>query len=393
MTPSRATFLFYSGLLLSSVGSLAFTTSLVAFMLKSEFSLASIGLILGLQRLLPILVVGIWGHISDCLSPKITVIVSEIIAAAASFALLLLWKGQDTAYTMFLAVCVLRSFLMSFQLGSRSKISKLLSDGQYSSNSKHAIWLMKATQGATLFGGAVAFVIIKNFSLETAIIFDLITFLLNGFIIYTIPLENLAPEDQPQETEPWYKKFSDLFKFNKDAAILDILLALSLFGWAAFSARLAGADQSWNALFTASYGLAVWIAGFMERSFAQKINSTPFWIALSLSYLGLAIFNGPHYSTLIIVFLRDISYWIILHRISSHIQHDSPIKLMGGISSARFTIMVTILSCGEMIVGAWSKFVPLWADSGLRAFVALTVGLVLLTRGSQAVVANDRPAL
>ncbi len=393
MKKMNSTFLFYAGTLFSSVGNLTFTTCLVAFMLKSDFSLASISLILGLQRLLPILVIGIWGHITDRLNPKLTVVVLEIVAAGTSVALLLLWRGSETVYPLLVMVCLLRSFMISFQLGSRSKISKLLGNGEYASNSKHAIWLMKATQGATLFGGAIAFVIIKNFNLEAAIIFDFVTFVVNGVLIYTLTIENDGAEAQGQIKESWLKKFSDLFKFNKEAAVLDIFLALSLFGWASFTARLAGVDQSWNALFTASYGLAVWVAGFAERSFAKKISSVPFWTVLALAYVGLAFFNGPHYSTLAIVFIRDISYWVILHRISSHIQHDSPSSLMGGISSARFTIMVTILACGEMLVGGWSKFVPLWADSGLRAIVAICVGVVLLTKKSQRAVVDERPAL
>lgn len=396
MSQRQSTLLFYSGMLLSSIGSLAFSTCLVAFMLKSGFKLVEVSLILGLQRVVPIVVLGIWGHWTDRLNPKTTVIVSEIIAGIGSLAIFYLWEGPTTPYNPFLIVCVLRAFMLSFQLGSRAKISKLLSDGQYSSNSKHAIWFMKATQGAMLFSGAVAFIIIKFFSLEVAIIFDFVTFLVNGLIIFLIPVKTTSEitEVTPPLTESWTKKFSDLFKFNKEAAVLDIMLAISLLGWATFTARLAGADQSWNAIFTASYGLSVWIAGFLEESFAKRISSVPFWIVLSFSYLGLSLFNGPHYMTLAMVFIRDISYWIILHRISSHIQHDSPVGLIGGISSARFSIMVTILGLGEMFVGGWSNVVPVWADSGMRAIVAVSVGVALLmARKTTKVALSERPAL
>ncbi|OQW49814.1 MAG: hypothetical protein A4S09_03395 [Proteobacteria bacterium SG_bin7] len=393
MNKDNSTFLFYAGTLLSSVGNLTFTTCLVAFMLKSEFSLASISLILGLQRLLPILVIGIWGHLTDRLNPKLTVVALEIFAAGTSISLLLLWKGQETVYPLLALICLLRAFMISFQLGSRSKISKLLGSNEYASNSKHAIWLMKATQGATLFGGIIAFVIIKKFNLETAILFDFITFVVNGILIYRISIADDSNRDLLESNESWFKKFSDLFKYNKEAALLDIFLALSLFGWASYTARLAGVDQSWNGLFTASYGLAVWIAGFAERSFAKKISSAPFWVIQTLAYVGLAIFGGPHYLTLAIVFIRDVSYWVILHRISSHIQHDSPSKLMGGISSARFTIMVIILAGGEMIVGGWSNFVPLWADSTIRGLVTLVVGVVLLAGKLRSAVVDGRPAL
>ncbi len=393
MNKNNSAFLFYAGTLFSSVGNLTFTTCLVAFMLKSEFSLASISLILGLQRLLPILVIGIWGHLTDRLNPKLTVVVLEIIAAGTSIALLLLWKGHETVYSLLAFVCLLRAFMISFQLGSRSKISKLLGSDEYASNSKNAIWLMKATQGATLFGGIIAFVIIKNFNLETAILFDFITFVVNGVLIYGLSIESNDDKALLESDESWFKKFSDLFKHNKEAALLDIFLALSLFGWASYTARLAGVDQSWNGLFTASYGLAVWVAGFAERSFAKRVSSAPFWVIQAIAYVGLAMFGGPHYLTLVMVLIRDVSYWVILHRISSHIQRDSPSKLMGGISSARFTIMVIILAGGEMVVGGWSNFVPLWIDSGLRALITIGVGAVLLTKKSQKAVIDGRPIL
>ncbi len=113
----------------------------------------------------------------------------------------------------------------------------------------------------------------------------------------------------------------------------------------------------------------------------------------ALAYVGLAVFGGPQYLTLVIVFIRDVSYWVILHRISSHIQHDSPANLMGAISSARFTIMVIILAGGEIIVGGWSNFVPLWADSGIRGLITVIVGATLFSKKLQKMVVDERPVL
>jgi hypothetical protein len=362
-------------------------------MIKAQFSLASISLILGFQRLVPILIMGLGGQFADRLNPRLVVLTSELLAGICSIGLLILWNGAQTAYWPFLAICVLRSFMMTFQLGSKAKLSKLMSDGEYKSNSHHAIWLMKATQGATLFGGAIAYLFITKLDLKSAIVFDFITFAVSGLCIYQLPNPKQVLDSAITNSLAWQKKFLDLFHFNKTAAALDIFLALSLFGWASFTARLAGNDQSWNALFVASYGLAVWVAGFLERGLAKKWSSLPFWLIMATAYLGLSVVNGPQLSTLLVVFIRDISYWIILHRISGHIQHDSPSGLFGGISSARFTIMVIILSLGEIVVGAWSKSVSLMLDCNLRMLVALLVAIYLFFVKTSEVKKDDRPAL
>jgi hypothetical protein len=385
-------FLFYLGQFLSSMGSLTFNLCLVAFMPQAGFDLAQISLILGLQRFIPVFIMGIWGHLTDTLNAKMTVVVLEILAGFLSISLLLIWDDANTNYIAFLTVCILRAILVNFQTGSRVKLSKLLSDGSYQSNAKHAIWQMKATQGATLFAGLVGLVLIKFLSLKTAIILDFISFLANGLIILFIP-GNIKNEKNISQNISWKQKFSDHFKYNKQAAILDIALAISIGGLISFFARVSGSDHIWNALFLTSYGLSVWIAGFLERSFAKKFSSTPFWLLMSVSFILLGKFGGPNLESLILMFVKDISYWIILHRISGHIQNDTPVHSIGSVSSARFAIMVIILSIGEILVGAWSSVVPLWLESLMRALVALSIGLGLMMSKTKVGVESDRPAL
>ena len=380
--------LFYFGMLISSIGSFAFNLSLIAFMLKSGFPLWQASLIIGLQRLVPVLVVGIWGHITDNLPVRSTVVAAEGIAAIASLILLSIWSGPNTIYPLLVLVCIVRSLAVFFQTGSRAKITKFLSNETYKENSKHAIWLSKATQGATLFGGVFAWVIIRYFNLETAIIFDGATFLLNGLIVLLLP----RFEEKPEPLANWKQKFSDLFTLNRDAAILDILLAVSMMGTVIYQSRLAANNQSWMGLFQASFGLAVWVSGYLERGITSKLPTLPYWLTLGAAYLCLGQMQGPSILTLLFFFVKDLSYWIIFHRISSHIQVYTPTAKMGGVSSARSSIMISILASGEMMVGAWSGVLPIASESTMRALfaVCVAIGIFLVKRK---VVALDRPAL
>lgn len=370
---------FYFGTLISSIGSLTFNLCMIAFMLSAGFNLAQAALILGLQRLIPALIVGFYGHFTDRFSPRPTIITVEIIAALLSFLLLMLWHHAETNYLLFAATCIIRAILVVFQTGSRVKITKLIADDSYASNSKHAIWFNKATQGATLFSGLTAMIIIKYLNLESAIIFDAISFIISGLIIYFLPIEdrkNNGDLEINAHKDHWYQKFIDYFKFNPTAAKLDLLLAFSMMGTVAFQARVAGSDQTWAALFSAGYGVAVWSAGFLEKSWARKIPSSPFWVLLGIAYLLIGFYGEASWLAVGFFLLKDLAYWMVLHRISSHIQTDTPTNNIGGVTSARMTLMILILSIGEILVGSWSSFMPLWAESSIRC------GVVFLVAGS-----------
>ena len=371
--------LFYAGTLISSIGSFAFNVSMIAFLQRAGFSLAEVGAILGLQRLIPTAVVGLWGHYTDRISPRKIVLIAEVGAAIATGVLLLLWKGPGSNLILFGAVCIVRATIVTFQIGSRTKITKLLGDGTFKSSSKNAIWFNKATQGATLFGGAIGWVIITNFSLEAAILLDGATFLINGIIALLLPnLEGEAPSS-PSRPEKIRQKFADLFSSNPKSAALDLILAAAMMGTVAFQSRFGGNDQSWTAIYMAGFGLAVWIAGFLEQGPSSKISSLPFWITLAASFVCIGTVGQPGVVTAIFFFTKDLSYWILFHRISSHIQADTPVDRMGSVSSARMTLMISILASGEILTGAWSPFVSLFADGLLRGIIAMSATVLLIS--------------
>lgn len=383
---------FYFGTLISSIGSMTFNVCLIAFMIESGFGLGQASLIIGLQRLVPVIVLGVWGHLTDRLPAAKTVITCELVAAVASLLLFKIWSGAGTDYTFLLIVCVARAVVVSFQTGSRTKIAKLLSDGTYSGNSRHAIWFNKATQGATLFSGLIAWLIIKNFNLETAIWFDAITFALSGLAVFFVSSSEVKVA-LPRTDLAWYSKFKLLFQHNPHAAVLDLLLAVSMMGTVAFMARIANGDQSWTGKFMASYGLAVWLAGSLENKITSTLPSFPFWLLMSVCFMALGKIAEPGTVTLFVFFLKDLCYWIILHRISGHIQTDSPTHQIGSISSARTSLMIAILAIGEILVGSWSKTVPIGLEVSLRAAVLLAAVIYLVSPKLKQEVPDGRPAL
>jgi MFS family permease len=375
----KPSFWFYLSTLVSSVGSFTFNICLVAFMTRAGFDLFHISLILGLQRLIPMIVNGLFGSFTDRVSAKHSVAITEIGAAIASLGIIWAWEKGPSFYYVMLVLILIKTVMVSFQQGSRAIITKLLSDESYGSNAKNAIWFNKATQGGTLFAGLISFPLIIYADFKTAIIFDLSTFLFSGLVILLLPIKNQINTVKDVPSPGIFQKFKDFYKYNQRAAFLDLVLAVSMMGTTSFTARLMGSDEKWMAILIGSYGLSVWISGFLERSQTIQKYFTVFWLGLGCSYVLVGFFSGQEFTTLTFVLMKDTFYWLLLHRISSHIQMNTPKEVMGSVTSARVTQMILILATGELLVGTWSKSFPIQFDGLWRGLFSVAVFVVLLT--------------
>lgn len=369
---------FYLGLLVSSVGSFAFNICLIAFMTRAGFDLLHVSLILGMQRLVPILVTGMLGHMTDHLSPRRVIVALEIAAALATLGILSAWSFGPSAYPWLLMICLVKASIMAFQTGSRAKLAKEFSDGSYASDSGHAIWLNKATQGATLFAGVLAWPMIRYGTFEVSAIVDLLTFIANGMLVWSIRTPahaSIDPSNRPKA--PIIAQFLDLYRHSPRAAVLDLILALSMMGTMSFTTRLAGASEQWLAMLVASFGLSVWLSGLIESSGVLKDRPLLLWCGLGAAYCSIGLATDSHLCLLALALAKDTFYWLLFHRISAHIQADTPSALVGGVTSARTCQMVLILASGEILVGAWSNVLPVFIDGLWRGVFCLGVAAIL----------------
>lgn len=374
---------FYFGTLLSSVGSMTLTISLIAFMLKSGFSLLQVSIIIGASRFIPVIVSVVYGHKFDEFAPRKLILWTEVLASLASVLLFFNWNFLDKNYALILLAMLLRVLFTSAQTGSRGQIAKVLSSESYQSNSKNAIWLNKVTQGATLFGGIIAWWAIEHSDFSTVIIFDAVTFVANGLILFFLPIDQVGANSDTSQSVSIFKKFSDLYQFNRWAEYFDVLLVLSMMGTSSFTARLAGKEEVWISLFVISFGLAVWLAGFIERiPFIQK-QRLSLWIILAATLALLGTFKEPSPLMWAICFVKDIAYWILFHRITSHIQNDTPKELMASVAFARTAQMISIFAVGEVVVGLWKNVLPLQIECLLRAGVCFAAILLILAFGKR----------
>ncbi len=369
-------FAFYGATLLSSIGSMTFTVCLTAFMLKAGQSLAMVGIALAVNRLVPLVINLVWGDIGDRVNPRRLIAWTEVAASVLSLGLLWAWEQGPGMFWIFLAILATRSCLVVLQGGARARMVKLLSDSSYSSNARQAIWLNKATHGATLFGGAIGWFLVSYATFPQAILFDMTTFALGGLALWFLHIEMPTMERHPHAPHI-FTKFKNLYHFASRPAALDLLLALTMCGTGTLMARLAGGNEELIPLFLISYGAAVWIAGYLQRLSFIQLRHESLWILLGIAYVAAFASVGHPALTLSLILVKDIAYWLLFHQYSAQIQSATPSQSMAAVSSARTLQMVVILSLGELGVGFWQTIVSPLAEGTWRAAVCLIIAIML----------------
>jgi hypothetical protein len=380
--------LYYFAVLLSSIGSLTFTISLVVFLAAGGPGAAFVGALIGAVRLAPIFVNLVFGDIGDHAPARRVVLLSELIAAILTLAMLATWRAGEQAFIWFAALCVLRGAVAATQQGSRAKISKLLSDGTFKSDSRHAMLLNKMTQGATIFAALAGWLVYRYGSLETAILIDATTFLIGGLVILLIP-KSVDTISTPVNRGRGLitDKFANLYHFAPRAARLDLLLAFVSCGAAMFAGRLAASEPIWAAAIMGVYGAAVWVGGTIEAGIGRYIPESVAWLLLGATLFGATLLSETNLVwTVAVIFIKDIVKWILFHRYSAEIQHKIPAQRIASAYSTRMFQISAVAAAGEMLVGWASTWLPLTYDGLLRGGVCAVVALYLFasrTRSEQ----------
>ena len=113
-----------------------------------------------------------------------------------------------------------------------------------------------------------------------------------------------------------------------------------------------------------------------------------------MAFVALGFFPEMGWFTFSLFLIRDTSYWLILHRISSYVQTDTPALVTGSVNSARNFQMIAILSLGEILVGAWQGVLPLGAEGICRAMICLLIAApIILKKTTMQEVSYERPCL
>lgn len=378
MTSNQFT-LFLFGTFVSSLGNLVFFLGLLGFLRLELFSVGRVAICVGFIRGGALLVQSFSASSLDRISPKKLLISSEILAALTSFSLLMLWPSVKQNFQWFVLFATLRASVLAVQGGVRSKLMRELSGDSALQNSRTAVWLNKVTHGSIVIASVLSLWVVRHGSMEAAILIDFASFIVNGIIMWRLPMQASAVVPPMK----WYSAFVNLYRYVGNVALFDLFLAVVMMGTNLFIVRLAGDHPERTSIYFLAYGIAIWVAGFADRAFFPKLNDGWIWSIIALSYVGIVRNTHDVYLTFVCALILYLAYWLLFHRYSARIQHQAPAHLVAGIATARNSQMLAILVAGEFFVGTLAKAMPIELEGGWRALLCVVIAVWVLGKSGK----------
>jgi len=383
---SKSFIYFNLGTLFSSIGSMTFLVTAMGAMSKMGFSVWDIGLFVGTFRFLPSLLSLLFSRFFIRMAHLKYYVPLELASFALSLALAFLVSKPGFNIYSFTTLSLLRAILALPQRANRPAIMKFLEEKADLAHTRPALWLNKVTHGATFFSALIGLSGLTVFSFSTIILFDGFTFLVSAIFSYGVikyilrmqkSFEEKSEEDAPtlqglkEGTLIFAKKMPLIF-------LLDFFLATILIGANMFSVRIAGDQPLLIPLLLMSYGLAVWVGGYLIRfkQFEEKIIWV--WPLMGLAFCAVGFFPGRGFLTWGLTFICDLGYWLLFHYLTEMIQKNCNLKDVESVYYARNTLMALYLALGEFAVGGWANSFALTYEGLLRGGLSFGVFFFLL---------------
>lgn len=373
---------FNIGMLVSSIGTMTFLVSSMASLNQIGKTIAEIGIFVGTFRLIPALFSILFNNLFLKLGKVKYYIPLEILSFFMSLVLAYYVKDTHFNILIFTTLAVVRAILSLPQRGNRPYIMKFLEDKMNLAHERPILWLNKVTHGATFFAAILSALGVTYLSLSTIILIDGFTFLISALLSLGVIklIKNFEEQNSLEETTDQVSKLwlgsKLLIEKLPMISLLDLVLATVLIGANMFSVRVAGKQEILIPLLLMSYGLSVWIGGFLIRIKHFEKYIFWFWPLMALGFYLVSLHPGEGMLTWMLTFLSDLSYWIIFHYITETIQNEFPLSQIDIVHYARNSLMMMYLALGEYGVGFWSNHLVLSLEGIIRALICF-VGLFL----------------
>jgi oligopeptide transport system substrate-binding protein len=367
--------IFLRGLFISSLGSTTFMISILTFLPKVGISAFIIGLIIGVSRISSVVTNFFIGPIGDKLNPRKIVLISEFGAMISSFILLFLSKNlSNDNYFLFTLIIAFRSFFTGLQLASLQKIGKNY-DEILNLNGAFSKKMNQVTFGSILFAMLINLFAINNLNFSHIIIFDAVTFFINGILILFSELKSERTNNNEIKNTSLLKTWRlnlKYFELSPDVFILDLILATVMMGANTLNILLLASNKELIPYASGIFGLTVWLSPLIDKKL--KVNHFFWWCTLSLSiFCQLYMIQSP-FIVLFFSFFRNLSYWQIFNKLSAQIMNKTPKEVFASVSSGRNVGINLIGATGELWTGL--QLLNLNFELLLRSILALIGALI-----------------
>ncbi len=371
MQANFSTRFFYLGTFVTSFGSLLFVMCIPAIFLKIGYSSEIIGIAVGIHRFSGIAASAWFGPGIDRFNSRMVVFYTEFFAAASAIGLIASWYYRDSlGLYPFLFFIGTRALTVGVQSSSRNRLIKLLSSENQTREASFAIWLNKATQGATVLSCLAAIPLVTSGNFLLAIIIDGLSFLVGGYSALMLPdVDSTEKRNIPTN---FIHSVAGLIKMHKTVFYQDQLLALAVSGTLLLMAKLSGENSLYVVYFNFLFGVCIWLSSIVAHNLPMRNRTIPYWIIMLLGYVLLS-FSLDSFWRFAAYFLTYMGYWILYHKYTVEIQTKTPKEMIGAIMAARSLAIAVTLSIGELFGGYVTRLVSIKLELGIRAAVCFCV--------------------
>jgi MFS family permease len=375
MTSTQKKNFFYIGSMINSIGNLTIVACLSGFLIKFGFSDAYIGCLIGLTRIIPLTLALFTSSWIDRLNSKILITICDLMGIIGSLGALLYWTSFEKNELLLFLFLLIRSTGLSISVAIISKVSKEFSDSDQKSL-QHAIWLNLATNGATLFAGAMGWYSLKFLDFSYILALDILSFVLNILIfVLTAPAHFKRSYDQSRKKD--HNPIMILYRHAKTDATLDLILAFSMGCLALSTTRLFHEQTYYIPVAVSVFGLGFWTSGYFLKKFPVKHTYLFGWGSLAAIFL-LFSFSWIHTFPLFKILLgalRDFFYALLFTKHLHNIQKKLPIHIAAQGNVGRILQSSVILAIMEIFLGIFSEMFSHRVEF-LTRFLFAMIGLI-----------------
>lgn len=365
----------YWGTLISSLGTFTFPGATIGILTQLDFPIWKIGLLMGLTRAGSLLGSLLLGDLSDRYDSKVVVLVTELLAIVLSIFLIFSWS-LGTNFFYFFALCVfLRFFVISIGSPGRNKLLKVLVE-KYNGNHFHsAITLNTVTHGPGVVGAIIGFFAIKYFSYYWVLIFDAITFIINGIILVIFVKQK--NDSLSRVREGFLRKF-EIYSANKNLMLFDILLCLPFLGTNVLMSRLSEGEGHRVPLLLATFGLGAILSPQILKFGVNRYSNITGYVLIGCSFLGLLLFRNSFYLVLFWVLIRNVGYWYLYNLYTGYFQVRCNSNNLASLFAARTFVITSTLGLGEILFGFIGQHLHLNGDIILRLTITSLIAAMTI---------------
>ncbi len=268
---------------------------------------------------------------------------------------------------------VARAAFISLQGTAFGKTTKLI-DQELGAKGQFSLLVNKATFGTIFFAMLISLVIVQYGSLATVIAFDAVTFALNGLIVFfclkgpTRSVDLSGHQTNKQRVAPspganlvyYARTFPSIYR-------LDFVLALIMCGANTLNARVYSLHPEYIPLASGAFGLAVWLAGPLDRW--RKLPEFMLWLVLAGTLFAQGLLSDYPQILLALSFFRNLAYWVIYNRITIQLTRYAKADEFAQLTASRMSMTILVGALGEWWVGATARFY-IYLEMAWRSVVA-----------------------